>query len=127
MISHAVFWIGERTSKHQDSMVGAVSSSSYVVNVVPCLVVGVTSLRKLWQERIKIKHQKDNEYNAAEDERLSVRVVSYVDQSHELVDHHDQFLAEIDLTRLNGMRRETKRRWIHHLNIAKRVWEVERE
>ena len=43
-----------------------------------------------------------------EDERLIVRIVWYVDHIHELVDHHDQFLSEIDLTRMSRMRRETK-------------------
>ena len=62
----------------------------------------------LWQERNDIKHRKDNAYDAADDERLTVRIVWYVEHRHELMDHHDQFLAEIDLTRLNRMRRETK-------------------
>ena len=50
-----------------------------------------------------------------------------MDHRHELVNHHDQFLAEIDLTRLSGMRRETKRKWIHNLGIAKKAWEIEQE
>ena len=79
-----------------------------------------TTLDPLWQDRNKIKQKKDNEYNAAEDERLSARIVWYVDHRHELVDHHDQILVEIDLIQLNGVRRETKRRrWIHHLDKQK--------
>ena len=58
---------------------------------------------------------------------MSARIVWYVDYRHELVDHHDQILAEMDLTRLNGMKRKTERRWIHHIEIVKRAWEVERE
>ena len=56
---------------------------------------------------------------------MSVRIVWYV--SHESVNYHDQFLAEIDLTRLSRMRRETKRKWIHNLDIAKKAWEIEQE
>ena len=69
-----------------------------------------TILDPLWQEWNETKHRKDNEHNAAEDERLSARIVWYVDHRHELVDCHNQFLAEIDLSRLSGMRRETKRK-----------------
>ena len=58
---------------------------------------------------------------------MSARIVWYVDHRHELVNYHDQFLAEIDLTRLSGMRRETKRKWIHNLDISKNVWKIERE
>ena len=46
---------------------------------------------------------------------------------YELVQHHNQFLAEIDLTHLSGMRRETKRKWIHNLDMVKKAWEIERE
>ena len=81
----------------------------------------------LWQERNDIKPRKDNAYDAEEDHRLTARIVWYVDHRHELVDHRDRFLVEIDLTRLGRIRRETKRRWIHHLDIAKQAWEVERE
>ena len=86
-----------------------------------------TIMDPLWQERNEIKHSKDNKYNAVDDERLSARIVWYVDHRHELLQHHDQFLAEIDLTRLSGMRRETKRKWISNLDTAKRAWEIERE
>ena len=70
--------------------------------------------------RQAIKHRNIAEFRG-------IIVEGYVEHRHELLDHHDQFLAEIDLTRLNRMRRETKRRWIHHLDIAKWAWEVERE
>ena len=81
----------------------------------------------LWQERNNIKHRKDSAYDAVDDERSTARIGCYVDYRHKLMDHHDQFLAEIDLTRLIRTRRGKKRRWIHHLDIAKRAWEIERE
>ena len=62
-----------------------------------------------------------------DDLRVAARIVWYVEHRHKLMDHHDHFLAGIDLTRLSRMRRETKRRCIHHLDIAKWAWEVERE
>ena len=86
-----------------------------------------TIMDPLWQERNEIKHNKDNEYDAADDERLSARIVWYVEHRHELVNYQDQFLAEIDLSRLSGMRRETKRRWINNLDIARNAWEVDQE
>ena len=55
-------------------------------------------------------HWSKNKYNAIEDERLSERIIWNVEHRHELVDYHDQFLAEIDLTRLSGMRRKTKQK-----------------
>ena len=51
----------------------------------------------------------------------------YVDHRNELVHHHDQVQAEIDLPRLSRMRREMKRRWIHHLDIAKQAVEKEQK
>ena len=81
----------------------------------------------LWQECNDIKHRKNNIYDEEDNHRLTAKIVWYVDHRHELMYHHDQFLAEIDLTRLSRMRRGTKRRWIHNLDIAKRAWEVERE
>ena len=86
-----------------------------------------TIMDPLWKERNEIKHNKDNEYDAVDDERLSARIIWYVEHRHELVNYQDQFLAEIDLSRLSRMRRETKRRWIHNLDIARNAWEVERE
>ena len=80
------------------------------INTLLLRMVWDTIMNPLWQERNKIKHNKDNAYNAAEDERLSGRTVCYVDHRYELVNYHDQFLAEIDLTRLGGMRGQTKRK-----------------
>ena len=57
-----------------------------------------TIIDSLWQECNEIKHQKDNKYNVADDERLSARIVWYVEHRHKIVDHHNQFLMEIDLT-----------------------------
>ena len=77
------------------------------MNALQCMIWD-TITDPLWQERNDIKHQKDNVYDAADDEMLTARIVWYVEHRHELMDHHNQFLAEIDLTRLNRMRRETK-------------------
>ena len=57
-----------------------------------------TILDSLWQECNEIKHRKDNEYNAADDKGLSARIVWYIELRHEVVDHHDHFLMEINLT-----------------------------
>ena len=62
------------------------------MNTLQCMVWD-TILDPLWQEQNEIKHRKYNEYNAAEDEQSSTRIVPYVDHMHELVDYYDQFLA----------------------------------
>ena len=81
----------------------------------------------LWHERNNIKHRKDNASDVVDNERLAARIVWYVEHRYKLLAHYYQFLAEIDLTRLSRTRREMKRIWIHHLDIAKLAWEVERE
>ena len=58
----------------------------------------------LWQEWNEIKHQKENEHNTAEDEHLSETIRWYVEHRHEILNHHDQFMMETDLTKLGGMR-----------------------
>ena len=55
----------------------------------------------LWQERNEIKRWKDNEYNAADDKHLSTRIAWYTKHRHEIVDHHGQFLMEIDMAQLS--------------------------
>ena len=66
-------------------------------------------------------------YDAIEDEHLSERVICYIKHRHQLVGHHNQFLADIDLTQLSGMRRKTKKKWVNHLDIARMAWEIESE
>ena len=67
------------------------------MNILQCMISD-TILGPLWQERNEIKHRKDNEYNAADDKGLSARIVWHVELRHEVVDHHDHFLMEINLT-----------------------------
>ena len=59
---------------------------------------------------------------AFENERLSEWVIWYVEHHHELIDHHDQFLAEVNLTQLSGMRYKTKREWVCNPGIARNAW-----
>ena len=61
----------------------------------------------LWQEYNGIIYQSKNKYNVIKDGRLSERIIWYVDHCHELIDHHNLFLAEINLTRLSNMQRTT--------------------
>ena len=63
----------------------------------------------LWQARNEIIQRSKNKYNSIEDECLLERIIWYVEHRHELVDHHDQFLTEIDLMRLSGMRCKTSK------------------
>ena len=81
----------------------------------------------VWQERNEIMHRSKNKYNAIEDARLLERINWYVEHRHELVDHHDQFPAEIDLTRPSDMRHKKQQKWVYHLDIAMGAWKIERE
>ena len=56
----------------------------------------------LWQEHKEIKRRKDNKFNAADDEHLSTRIAWYTNHRQDIVDHHCQFLMEIDMTQLSG-------------------------
>ena len=64
-------------------------------------------------------------HQAAEDSRLNERILWYVEPRHELLSHHNQFLASIDLSRLGGMRRKTKRKWLTHLGKADAAYRIE--
>ena len=86
-----------------------------------------TATDPLWYERNVIMPKSKNKYNAMEDARLSGRITWYVEHHHELLDHHDKFLAEVDLTRLSGMQRQKKREWVRHLDTARKAWKIERE
>ena len=62
-----------------------------------------------------------------EEDNLSERIIWYFDHRHELVDNQDQFLIEIDLTRLSVMYCRTEQEWVRHLDITRKAWEIERE
>ena len=71
-------------------------------------------------------HMSRNKYNAIKDVRLSDRITWYVEHCHQLIDHHDQFFAKVDLMWLSSMQRQTKWEWVRHLDIVWNVWEIER-
>ena len=96
------------------------------MNTLQCLILD-TVTDPLWQEEDEIMHGSNNKYSVMEDERPSDQIIRYVEHHHELVDHHDQFPVEIDLIRLSGMRCKTKRKWVYHLGIVRKAWEIERE
>ena len=50
-----------------------------------------------------------------------------MDHRHEVLRRGDQFLANIDLTRLQYMRRSTEKRWIEHVEKAKKMADMERK
>ena len=74
------------------------------MNILQCMIWD-TIMDPLWQDHNGIKHRKDNACDAEDYHWLTARIVWYVDHRHELMDHHAQFLAEIDLTRLSRTRR----------------------
>ena len=49
----------------------------------------------------------------------------YVEHRREILSHYDHSLASIDLSRLGGMRRKTKKKWITHLGKAEAAYCIE--
>ena len=58
----------------------------------------------------------------ADDGTLRYDMVGYT--SHKLPSHHDQFLASINLSRLDSMHRKTKRKWLTHLSKAEAAYRI---
>ncbi len=54
----------------------------------------------LWTIRDKLKYGRPNIYDTEEDIVMVERILWYMEHKHELLAHHDQFLAQIDITRL---------------------------
>ena len=80
----------------------------------------------IWETRNEILHKQENYYGREEESKLNTMIRWYVDHKYEVLQWGDQFLANIDLTRLQHMRRETKRKWIKHVEMARRRGEIER-
>ena len=68
-----------------------------------------TLLDQLWQQRNEIVHREHNKYNAVENKQLAERIEWYVTHSHELMAYYDQYLAQIDMSRLSQMGQATRR------------------
>ena len=70
-------------------------------------------------------HKQANRYQSAEVRGLSARILWYAKHRHELLSHHDQFLASIDRSRLGGMRRKMKKKWLTHFGKAEAAYHIE--
>lgn len=90
-------------------------------------IVWFIVMEGIWNTRNEILHRQENYYEQQEDSRLNSTIRWYVEHRHEVLKHGDQFLARIDLTRLQYMRKTTKKRWIKHVEMARRIWEAERK
>jgi hypothetical protein len=53
-------------------------------------------------------------------------MIWYAQHRECILSHHDQFLAEYDITSLHRMPRTVQRVWIRHLDSARRAYENER-
>ena len=80
----------------------------------------------IWETRNEILHKQENYYGREEESKLNATIRWYVDHKHEVLQWGDQFLANIDLTRLQHMRRETKKKWIKHVEIVRKRGKIER-
>jgi len=79
----------------------------------------------IWKMRNTILHGPDSKYLAAEDSSLSERILWYMANREQVLARGDQFMANIDVTRLHRMRRETKKAWIKHLDKLREAFRVE--
>ena len=79
----------------------------------------------IWNMRNKILHGPDSKYLAAEDSSLSERILWFMANKEQVLARGDEFMANIDVTRLHRMRRETKKAWIKHLDKLREAFRVE--
>ena len=74
----------------------------------------------IWNTRNEILHNQGNYYEREGDSKLNSTIRWFVENKYEALRWGDQLLANIDLTRLQYMRRSTKKRWIEHVETAKK-------
>lgn len=81
-------------------------------------IIWIGILDPIWQERNDVRHGEENKHGAATDEALNMTIEWCVAYKQDVLRHHNQCLVQIDLTRLAGRRKQTKKRWVKHLDIA---------
>ena len=81
----------------------------------------------LWSVRNDIMHRKENKHQEQEDRSLTEKISWYVKHRHDILSVHDQQLAEVDLSTLHRMTRQTKRAWARHLEVARNAFTKEAE
>ena len=72
-----------------------------------------------------LMYKQANRYNAAEDHGLTNSSYGTWNIDMRILSHHDQFLASIDLKKLGGMRRKTKKMRLTHLSKAEVAYRIE--
>ena len=82
-------------------------------------------MEPLWAERNRVAHAKDARNAELERTELGKRIKWYIENKEWVLSRHDQFLANIDITRIDSMSLNTKRAWVRHLDRAREVFEVE--
>ena len=70
-------------------------------------------------------HWNKNKHREAEDATLTEKIEWYISHRHEILSYRDEFLADVDVSTLHRMRRDTKREWLRHLEIARQAHAVE--
>ena len=79
--------------------------------------------KKGWETRNDILHHSKNFYRNQESENLGRKIRWFVEHWHEMAKYCDQFMLEMDLTRLGRNRLKTRRRWVENNEIERRAWE----
>ena len=67
-------------------------------------------VERIWTARNDIMHNQENFYSQEENNELGRQIRWYVEHRAEVLKHGDQFLANIDLSRLPWMRRKRKQK-----------------
>ena len=79
----------------------------------------------LWETRNELMHRNENRHREAEEVMLTEKIRWYVSHRHEVLSYRDGFLADVDMSSLHRMRRDTKREWLRHLEAARQAHAVE--
>mmetsp|Transcript_10733 Transcript_10733/g.23303 ORF Transcript_10733/g.23303 Transcript_10733/m.23303 type:complete len:131 (-) Transcript_10733:96-488(-) len=68
-------------------------------------------MEPIWGACNELMHGDESWYGNEERRKLLERIRWYARHRHEVLAHHDQFLAEVDLDRLSRISRKTQKRW----------------
>ena len=70
-------------------------------------------------------HGPNSRYGYALEQSLSAKLLWFQQNKEQVLARSDQFLANIDVSRIDKLNRSTKQRWIKNLEKARKAFEVE--
>ena len=79
----------------------------------------------IWKTRNEVLHGPNSRYGYALEQSLSAKLLWFQQNKEQVLARSDQFLANIDVSRIDKLNRSTKQRWIKNLEKARKAFEVE--